>query len=223
MGKGYTHKIKRNSQFSERYVVADNGCWEWQGSLNRGGYGSTWVNGKSTLAHRYSYEMANGPIPNGLSVCHRCDNRKCVNPDHLFLGTYHDNVTDMCAKGRNKSHKGAQNGRALLTLDQVMAIRSRYANGGVTYDDLAFEYGVGRSTIGSILSNKNWRDNGYEQVKRAYVISSNSKVTPDIVNEIRRRINIGTSQAALAREYSVSRATICRIANGKAWKEVPRG
>src|SRR5690348_1346681 len=79
-----------------------NGCWEFTGSLNNGGYGVIGFKGKVWLAHRLSYYFHNGEIPKGLLVCHKCDNRKCINPDHLFLGTYMDNYNDMVAKGRWK-------------------------------------------------------------------------------------------------------------------------
>ena len=89
----------------EAKVVRDDcmpdGCHIWTGSLSVKGYGCTSVNGKSVRAHRVSYTVYNGEIPNGLIVCHRCDNPPCVNPAHLFLGTYLDNEQDKLSKGRN--------------------------------------------------------------------------------------------------------------------------
>jgi hypothetical protein len=87
---------------SERFwpkVAKSDGCWEWRGAKTLG-YGRINVGRRSILAHRVSYEMANGPIADGLVVCHRCDNPSCVRPDHLFLGTLGDNNADMFAKGR---------------------------------------------------------------------------------------------------------------------------
>jgi hypothetical protein len=79
-------------------------CWEWQGALYPAGYGIIGLDGGSHATHRLSWEIVNGPIPDGLFVCHKCDNRKCVRPDHLFLGTQKDNMRDMIAKGRHPLH-----------------------------------------------------------------------------------------------------------------------
>lgn len=76
------------------------GCWLWTGARSTGGYGCLSVGGKQALAHRFSYEMAHGPIPAGKLACHKCDVRCCVNPDHIFIGTHTDNARDRAAKGR---------------------------------------------------------------------------------------------------------------------------
>lgn len=86
--------------FLKNAIKMESGCWEWSGTRNSGGYGDIRVDCRTTKAHRYSWEIHNGPIPAGMLVCHKCDNPPCVNPSHLFLGTARDNVNDMIKKGR---------------------------------------------------------------------------------------------------------------------------
>lgn len=89
------------SRFWARVHRQNDGCWEWQGATLPTGYGRFFpTSDQSLYAHRYSFALANGAIPEGMQVCHRCDNPKCVRPDHLFLGTSHDNHMDMARKGR---------------------------------------------------------------------------------------------------------------------------
>ncbi len=138
-------------------------CWPWLGAKLNRGYGKLLGNDrKIVLAHRVSWEIANGSaIPDGLFVCHHCDNPPCVNPTHLFLGTQLDNMRDMVGKGHQsaslhpESFRGAKNGRAKLTEDDVRAIR--LAHDGHNAEALAAEYGVSDGTIYSLLSGKTWR------------------------------------------------------------------
>jgi hypothetical protein len=134
-----------------------NGCIEWGGVKNTYGYGTLRKGPKGAgwlLAHRVSYELAYGPIPDGLGVLHRCDNPPCVNVEHLFLGTQADNVADMVAKGRIQ--RGTQRRDAKLTEDIVREIRQRYAAGGVTQKSLAGEFGVLQAKISKIVLRRCW-------------------------------------------------------------------
>ena len=95
------------SSLLERFVAMvgpedpGTGCWPWLGCLTGGGYGQIRNSGRYQQAHRAAWELKYGPIPEGLVVCHRCDNPRCVRPDHLFLGTATDNMRDMYSKGRH--------------------------------------------------------------------------------------------------------------------------
>ncbi len=110
-------------------------------------------------AHRVAWMLYRGEIPPGLCVLHRCDVRWCVNPNHLFLGTHQDNMSDMAAKGRSKPHdnNGEANGAAKLSVAKVLEIRARYAAGGVLQIDLATEFGVTDSVISEIITGKAWK------------------------------------------------------------------
>lgn len=151
-----------------RYVDkrSDNECWEWTRTLSNKGYGRFWINNKHVLAHRYAYEQTNGHIPNGMEVCHKCDNPKCVNPAHLFLGTHTDNMRDAKAKGRTAvpspmgrfaPRRGADNPATKLSGQAVKEIRDAYAEGRGSYMALAQRYGVCGSTIANIIKGRTWR------------------------------------------------------------------
>lgn len=98
-GGGYDEKSLRE-KLETYIIVTDNGCWEWQGSRCKSGYGHVSYLGKIKRTHRIYYELLNGKIPDKLFVCHKCDNPPCLNPDHLFLGTNQDNMLDALKKGR---------------------------------------------------------------------------------------------------------------------------
>lgn len=141
------------------WTIAPSGCWEWAASRNARGYGQISsgprdADGKTRplLAARVSWELHRGPIPEGLVICHRCDNPPCVNPDHLFLGTRSDNNADMAAKHRTLN--GERRPQAKLTDTQVEEIRARHAAGGITHNALAEEYGVSQPAISLIISGK---------------------------------------------------------------------
>ena len=116
-----------NERFARKYIPEPNsGCWLWTGSSNHRGYGTINAGGPtpgSRLAHRVSWTLANGEIPDGLWVLHRCDVPSCVNPDHLFLGTHDANMEDMVAKGRSVHRHGERNPRAKLSDGDVEFIR----------------------------------------------------------------------------------------------------
>lgn len=145
----------------EAEALRDN-CVEFKGSRGTDGHGRTRCLGKMWYAHRLAWTLANGPIPDGMNVCHECDNPPCINVGHLFLGTHADNVADMVAKGR--SAVGSRHGRAKLTERDVLDIRARWTRvvlpgrtRAVTNTvALADEYKVDRSLIRAIGLGKIW-------------------------------------------------------------------
>lgn len=135
------------------------GCWEWSGSNNGNGYGRVSHNGKYICAHRGSYIVNVGPIPKGLLVLHKCDNRMCVNPDHLFLGTHKDNCHDMYKKGRQAFRKGEKNGMSKLKERDIIDIRKMRGNNDntYTYKDIATIYNVSDRCIRAVIHNETWK------------------------------------------------------------------
>jgi hypothetical protein len=139
-------------------VAGQEECWLWTGAPLPGGYGRINLGGKGsdyTLAHRASWEINHGPIPVGIMVCHACDNRLCVNPSHLFLGTHQENMADGRAKSRFAS--GERQHLAKLTRDSVGEIRRLYRL-GVVQVQLAERFGVSQSQISSIVRRNVWRE-----------------------------------------------------------------
>lgn len=134
----------------------ESGCWSFTGAIERSGYGRFKLNGKMILAHRLSYELHNGPITEGMVVMHSCDNRKCVNPLHLSVGTQLDNVQDMIKKNRDNKAKGSAAGQAKLTENQVIEIKQKL-NLGQKQIDIAKEYGVIHQTISFIKNELTWK------------------------------------------------------------------
>lgn len=136
-----------------------SGCWLWTGAYFSTGYGALSINNQNARAHRVSWELNRGPIPQGLLVCHKCDTPACVNPDHLFLGTNLDNQRDMIAKGRadrtNHFPKtcGSNHPPARLTENDVIEIR----NSSETNSVLALRFGLGVAHVGNIIARRIWR------------------------------------------------------------------
>ncbi len=151
-----TPRVPLATRFWQRVNKTD-GCWLWIGLIGTRGYGKIGaggVRGPTLLAHRVSWELHFGPIPDGMFVCHHCDNPACVRPDHLFLGKPRDNTADMFAKGRANPPRGEACPWSRLTAQQVGEIRGRR---GESPKKLATEYGVSVGAITGIFRGVNWQ------------------------------------------------------------------
>lgn len=137
--------------------VTETGCHIWRGSKFLSGYARMKVGGRTFRAHRVIWECANGPIPAGMLVCHRCDNPPCVNLAHLFLGTHAENSADMAAKGRASHNetkvytRGDKHHNAKLTDEEVEEIRRIYQDGGINQGQLAILFGVSQALVSKIV------------------------------------------------------------------------
>lgn len=130
------------------YDTNGQGCWLWSGSIGWEGYGRLGYEGREYKAHRLAYEAWVGPIPAGLLVCHHCDMRCCIRPDHLFAGTHADNTADMVRKDRH--------GMAVLQIADIPVVRARLA-AGETQASVARAYGVKHSVISLLARGERWR------------------------------------------------------------------
>ena len=144
-------------------------CWNWTGSFYPSGYGAVRWNGHTHLSHRLAYALSYGAIPQGMCVCHRCDNPPCCNPTHLWIGTKADNNADKMKKGRMVVARGSQNGQnthpertprgelhvcAKLTDAQVDEIRELFAHGYTNKSRLGRQFGVSDTQINRIVTGK---------------------------------------------------------------------
>lgn len=160
-------KINREDRFW-KHVIKSNSCWVWKNGKTTAGYGMFMLSKKEggVYAHRFSYELFNGPIKKGHYICHRCDVPSCVNPKHLFSGTQKDNMRDALKKGRysfGKIHaskcippKGEKNGQAKLTENIVREIRKYHSN-MITYREIAKKFSICQTTAFNIVKRKSWK------------------------------------------------------------------
>lgn len=152
---------RRDMTVEERFwskVSKTDGCWIWQGTRGRSGHGALKVAGKMVGAHRLSWEFANGPIPPGAYICHRCDNPPCVCPNHLYAGDSTTNMRDRVERGdRGAWASGSDHVNAVLTEDQVSDLRRLHQTGQWSQRQLAAHFGIAQVSVGRIVRREYWR------------------------------------------------------------------
>jgi DNA-binding XRE family transcriptional regulator len=224
-GKYSRKDIKRFIKYIR--INKETGCWEWTGFKDKDGYGqfSITKNGRQIRikSHRAAIEMATGIlIPEGMCVCHKCDNPKCINVlICLFLGTHQDNMKDRDNKGRGNQVSGENHCRAKLTWDQINKIRKLYATGKYTQRKLAKMFFISHIAIGFIIRNEHWYDHNYIPTKFDSSHDHYRKLNQEQINTIRIDYAIcKCTQQQLADKFNVNRATISLIINNKIHKEI---
>jgi len=159
----------KTSELFNFVEIRDSGCWEWTRAIATNGYGLCYIAGRQVGAHRAAYEIAFGAIPDGHFVCHRCDNRRCINPDHLFAGTQRDNVQDAITKGRMSKPprkvpglsvanmpRGTAHHNSKLTDDLVRSIvEQRLA--GRNFTHIGRDFSIDASIVADICKGRIWK------------------------------------------------------------------
>lgn len=197
-------------------------CWEWTGARTEAGYGILTIKYKNYLAHRLAWELhGKTKIPDGVFICHHCDNPPCCNPAHLFLGTQADNLRDASIKGRIM--KGENHISTILTIDDIRKIRY-LGSINIPRKKIGESFGISRQAVTDILYKRTWSHVDPEwqpPVSRSKGQKHPfAKLTEADVRKIRELSASGLSQREIAVRFNVSRGTIEPILKGETWKHV---
>ncbi len=216
-------RVINSIKIFEANIEKTEGCWIWKGSIKKDGYGKI---GYKSSAHRRSYEYYKGEIPKGLCVCHSCDIRSCVNPDHLFLGTYKENSQDAVKKGRMT--RGSRVENSILTEQMVLDIRKMRLS-GKEYSEISKHFGIRKATIAHACKNRGWKHvalgeecRAFPQIRRAPIGDKcwKAKLNEQKVREIKLLVGQKVRQRTIAKKYGVGDSIISAIRKGTSWKHV---
>lgn len=203
-------------------VKKTRGCWKWTGGTSDG-RGYFYWDGRQGLAYRYSWELHIGPIPKGKQINHKCDNPGCVRPDHLYIGTQQDNMTDKRVRKRSavgakngtrtkpeRVARGERHGNATLSDAAIKEMRERYAGGGLSQNDLSREYGITQAAINSIILGKTRSDAGGPITRRG-----RTNLTKSQVKAIRKKHAMGIAQTRIAKDLGIGYNAVNEVCTGK--------
>jgi len=202
--------------------INNNGCWKWQGSLSKWGYGDVRIgpvsNKRHVNAHRAAWLYFNESIPSGLFVCHKCDVRSCCNPDHLFLGTAKQNQQDMIKKNRKNVLKGdacpysKRNEKTVIEIIQMLA-------SGANCAEVGRRFNIDRRQISDIKRGRRWGHIG-DRTGIKIIRANSVHLDEKTAKEIKLKFKDGARIVDISKEYAISRSTIDDIKKNKTWKHV---
>lgn len=196
-------------------------CWKWNQYTDRDGYGTFYFDGQSAKAHRYVYELYNGPILKGHCICHICDNPSCLNPTHLFMGTHLENMNDMKQKKRSRNSLGELNTNTCLSESEIIYVFDLVLNNKIHFKQEIIEINpkFSYNIIKNILDGRNWKDTTSKYTKyewefikdtlAGYITRSDvEKIKYDMI--VNKKTNIEIEQ-----DYGITRWTASKIRNNK--------
>lgn len=220
--RGHNMKAPLRERFNEK-VEKRPGCWTWEGAKTRGGYGHIYDPSKpgNRRAHRVSWSLHRGSIPDGAWVLHDCDNPECVNPEHLFLGNRSDNMRDASVKGRLNTQDPWNRPGTRLNPVAARAIRYFAVKTDRPYKEIAEVYGVNPTSVSDIANGVTWPDAGGVETKGGPKWNRRSPLNEGDIRAIRRRADAGETYQSIASDYPVGRHAISNIARRESWGWVP--
>lgn len=201
-------------RFFASIVKQDNGCWIY-GNNKR--YGLIAVEGKAKSAHKFSYELHKGEVPRGLFVCHTCDVKQCVNPDHLYAGTHEDNNQDIVDRGRQAKNSGRvvktrspyryRNGKALSKPHREQ-MKAEYASGKYTQMQLAARYRISQGTVSATIRNATNMGSG--KTGKRHSQNYRRKLSKEQLQEMVKMYGSGMTQVEIAKQFGCTQAHVSR-------------